>query len=66
MPYIKMTESEKRAKAASMPIDGPYRELALLVRRMLGWEIDSQAAFMTTRDAARKTGVSYSTISSMA
>lgn len=54
---------EEREKARNRPIDGKYPEFAAEVRRLLGY--DGDRPFLTSRVAARKTGVNYSTVSAM-
>lgn len=53
-------------KAASKPIDGPNKELALEVRRLLGWTDDADRPFLSTRAAEFKTEISNGTIATMA
>ena len=55
-----------REKAARREIDGPYKDGAREVRRLLGWEVGSKKAFLSTRAAQNKTNISFGTINSMA
>lgn len=54
-----------KTKALQIPIEGPCPQLALEVRRLLGWTGDDRP-FLSTRQAARKIGVSNGTIASLA
>ena len=56
---------DDRTRAGARPIDGRYPQLAIELRRLLGWT-DENRPFLTTRMASRKTGISYATISTMA
>ena len=61
-----MNATTEREKAALRPIDGRYDEMAKEVRKLLGWGSCEDYPFLTTRSAARKTGISHTAISSMA
>ena len=53
-------------RASSRPIEGPNKEFAMAIRDILGWNQASEHVFISTRAAARKTGLSNGTIASMA
>ena len=56
-----MYESERK-KASARPIDGPFPDLAIEARRLLGWDPDSDLPYLSTRAAHAKTGVNFTTI----
>lgn len=60
-----MLANPYQEKAQARPIEGRYKELAIEVRRLLGWD-KSGRAFVSTRTAARKTELSNGTIASLA
>ena len=60
-----LTTNTEREKALLRPIDGPFPEFGQEVRRLLGYYPEDRRSFLTSRMVSRKTGVNYSTISSM-
>jgi hypothetical protein len=60
-----LAESPYRERAKDRPIEGRLKDLAREVRRLLGWDGDDRP-FVSTRTAARKTGLSNGTIASLA
>ena len=56
---------EQIIMARSKPIDGRYRDLGEQTRYLMGYFPESGRPFLTTRMAARKTGVNHATISTM-
>lgn len=66
LAYTKQSIEEKREKAGERSIVGQYGDLAVAVRRLMGWEVASDRPFLTARDASYRTGVNYSTIAAMA
>ena len=60
-----LTTVNDREKALLRPIDGPFKEFAQEVRRLMGYYAEERRPFLTSRMASRKTGVNYSTIASM-
>ena len=61
----RLEEDLYRVKAARTPINGPYKEAAKLVRRLLGWEEGSTRPYLSTRNAQNKTGISNGTINAL-
>lgn len=61
-----MKRSERDSQIREVPIDGRYPELALEIRRILGWNADDGLPFYTSRTAQRKVGVNHVTIANMA
>jgi hypothetical protein len=55
-----------RIKAANLPIEGPYKDGARFVRRILGWEESEDRPYLSTRNAQHKTGISNGTINTLA
>lgn len=61
-----VTTSEVIERAQQRPIDGPCREYALMVRRLLGYYPSDRRPFLSLRAAEGKTGVKHTTIGTMA
>lgn len=53
-----------RARARDRAIEGQNKDLAREARRLLGWD-DGERPFVSTRTAARKTGLSNGTIAAL-
>lgn len=53
-------------RAKERPIEGMYRDFAIEIRHLLGWTDTTDRPFISTRTAARKTGLSNGTIANMA
>jgi len=58
--------NEPAGKGAEAEIDGRFPEFAIEVGRILGWNGADGEQVFSTRMAARKTGISYGTIASIA
>jgi hypothetical protein len=60
-----MATTQQQLEAWNKPVDGPYHDFAIEVRKLLGYEPGGTRPYLSTRAAAIKTNVNSTTISTM-